>query len=142
MIYPVKQIVDGMPTFERPMDDILAELRMGGAMETLTPLRHITERQRRWYKGVCLRDLSKHDENAETVEWWDDEVKRECKGLSLLKKEVYFYQDITGNKIGIGRLTTKGVGKKNMTDFIEEILSVAMTKNWPITAPNPDLRRS
>ena len=138
--YEVKQIIDGEPTFEKPLKEILAELKVGGALKTMTPLKHITDRQRRWYKGVCLRDLAKNDENGETVGWWDTEVKRECNGLALLKKEIFFIDDGSGGRIGIGRLTTKGVGKKNMSLFIEEILSKAMVMGWPIGAPDPELR--
>ena len=138
--HEVKSVIDGEPTFEKPLAKILAELQVGGALKTLTPLEHITDRQRRWYKGVCLRDLVKNDENGESVGWWDTEVKRECNGLAYLKKEIFFIDDGAGGRVGVGRLTTKGVGKKNMTLFIEEILSKAMVKGWPIGAPDPDLR--
>lgn len=139
--YPVKSTVDGEPTFEKPLKEILAELEAGGALKTLTPLENHTDRQRRWYKGICLRDLVKNDENGETVGWWDTEIKRECNGLALLKKEIFFIDDGTGNRIGVGRLTIKGVGKNNMTLFIEEILSKAMEKDWNISPPDPDLRK-
>lgn len=132
---------EGEPTFERPLKEILAELEQGGALKTLSPLEYHTDRQRRWYKGVCLRDLAKNDENGETVGWWDTEVKRECNGLALLKKEIFFLDDGAGGRIGVGRLTIKGVGKKNMTLFIEEILSKAMEKGWDIGPPDEDLRR-
>jgi len=138
--HEVKTIVDGEPTFEKPLKEILAELEPGGALKTLKPLEYITDRQRRWYKGVCLRDLVKHDENGETAGWWDTEVKKECNGLALLKKEVFFIDDGAGNRVGVGRLTTKGVGKRNMTLFIEEIISKSMEKGWNIGPPDPDLR--
>ena len=134
-------MINGEPTFEKPLKEILAELQMGGALKTLTQLEHITDRQRRWYKGVCLRDLVKNDENGETIGWWDTEVKKECKGLALLKKEIFFIDDGSGGRIGIGRLTTKGVGKKNMTMFIEEILSQSMVKGWDVSPPDPELRK-
>ena len=136
----VVSIIDGEPTFAKPLKDILAELKMGGAIKTLTPLEHITDRQRAWYHGICLRDLVKNDENGETKGWWDTELKRECNGLALLKKEIFFIDDGTGNRIGVGRLTTKGVGKRNMTAYIEEILSQSMVKGWNIGPPDSDLR--
>lgn len=138
--FEVISIIEGEPTFAKPLNEILAELKVGGAIKTLSPLEHITDRQRRWYKGVAIRDLVKNDENGETAGWWDTELKRECNGLAYLKKEIFFIDDGSGGRIGIGRLTTKGVGKKNMTLFIEEILSKAMVKGWPIGAPDPDLR--
>jgi len=134
--------IEGEPIFEKPLKEIWNELVPGGAIKTLTLLEHITDRQRRWYKGVCLRDLVKNDENGETVGWWDTEVKKECNGLALLKREIFFIDDGSGGRIGIGRLTTKGVGKKNMMAFIEEILSKSMEKGWNIGAPDPDLRKS
>ena len=140
-IHEVISVIDGEPTFEKPLKEILAELTVGGALKTLSPLEYITDRQRRWYKGVCLRDLVRNDENGETAGWWDTELKRECKGLALLKKEIFFIDDGAGNRVGVGRLTTKGVGKRNMTLFIEEILSKAMEKGWNVSPPDPDLRK-
>lgn len=139
--HEVISIIEGEPTFKKPLAAILSELVLGGALKTLTPLEHITDRQRRWYKGVCLRDLVRNDENGETAGWWDTEVKKECNGLALLKKEIFFIDDGSGGRIGIGRLTTKGVGKKNMTLFIEEILSKSMEKGWDIGPPDPELRK-
>ena len=136
----VKSIINGQPTFEKLLPEILAELKEGGALKTLTPLEYITDQQRKWYKGVCLPALVKHDENGETDAWWDTEVKKECNGLAYLKKEIFFFEDGAGGRFGVGRLTTKGVGKKNMTLFIEEILSKSIAKGWPVTPPDPELR--
>ena len=140
-LYQVKSVIDGIPTFDRPTSEIYADLKEGGAIKTLTPNESITERQRRWFKGVCLPSLVKNDENGETAGWWDDEVKRLCRGLDYLKKEIYYTQTTDGHKIPIGRLTTVGVGKKNMTLFIEEILSVSMVKGWGVSPPDPELRK-
>lgn len=142
--YPVMQILeDGTRTFEKPVGEILSEVMHGGALKVLKPSEYITDRQRRWYKGICLRDLVKHDENGETKAWWDEKVKRECNGLAYLKKEGMVAEiRIQGvsTTISFGRLTTKGVGKRNMTAFIEEILSQAMQRGWPVSPPDPDLR--
>ncbi len=141
MEFPVIDIIEGQPTFEVPLSEILSNCKKGGAIKVLNPLEYITERQRRWYKGVAIPALVKWDENGETAEWWDTELKKECGGLAYLKKEIFFFDDMAGSRFGVGRLTTKGVGKKNMTNFIEEILSKAITKGWPISAPDPDLRK-
>ena len=138
--HQVQSIINGQPAFEKPLDVILGELEVGGAIKTLSPLEHHTDRQRRWYKGVCLRDLVKQDENGETMGWWDTEVKKKCNGLALLKKEVFFIDDGAGGRVGVGRLTIKGVGKRNMTLFIEEILSKSMSEGWDIGPPDSDLR--
>ena len=139
--YEVKSMINDQPTFEVPLGLILAEMGMGYALKILSPTEYITDRQRRWYKGVCLRDLVKNDENGETMGWWDLEVKRQCNGLALLNKEIFYFEDGLGNKIGTGRLTTKNVGRRNMTLFIEEILSKSMELGWDVSPPDPDLRR-
>ena len=142
--YEVKMITDDGPTFEKPLSEILSDLSMGGAIKTMTAVEYITDRQRRWYKGVCLRDLVKHDENGETTAFWDEKVKRLCNGLAYLKKEGMVAEIQIGGestKISFGRLTTKGVGKRNMTAFIEEILSQAMQRGWPVSAPDAELRK-
>ncbi len=141
MLHEVQNMVDGQPTFEIPLDEILAELKVGGALKVLSPLDYITDQQRKWYKGVCLTDLVKHDENGETKAWWDTEVKKECNGLAYLKKEIFFFEDGTGGRFGVGRLTTKGVGRRNMTLFIEEILSKSIAMGWNISPPDASLRK-
>ena len=138
--YQVKS-VGGIMTFEKPLKEILAELKPGGGIKILDPVEYVTDRQRRWYKGVCLPWLAKHDENQESTYWWDDEVKRLCQGLALLKQDIYFMQGVDGQKIPIGRLTTSGVGKRNMTAFIEEILAKSVEKGWGLAPPDPDLRK-
>lgn len=135
MLYPVIDIINDLPTFEVPLLEILKTLKRGGAIKILTPAEYHTERQRRWYKGICLAGLSFW--NGETKEWWDAKLKNECFGAELLKKEEWLDLE-TGEKRS--RLTIKGVGKKKMTAFIENILSKAVEMDWPITAPDPDLR--
>jgi len=141
--YPVISTINDEPTFEKPLKDILAELELGGALKTMSPLDYITDRQRRWYKGVCLRDLVKNDENGETMAWWDLEVKSKCNGLAYLKKEGLNFELKLGDevtRVTIGRLTTKGVGKRNMSLFMEEIISQSMSRGWDVVPPDPDLR--
>ena len=139
--YQVISMVDGQPTFEKPLQAILGGLERGGAIKILSPLEHHTDRQRRWYRGICLPELVRNDENGETVGWWDQEIKKDCNGLALLKKEIFFIDDGTGGRVGVGRLTIKGVGKRNMTLFIEEILSKSLSKGWNISPPDSDLRK-
>lgn len=135
--HPVQSIVNGKPIFDVPVEQILAVLKFGGALKTLSPTEYISDQQRRWFKGVCLPALVKNDENGETLEWWDTEVKRRCGGLAYLKKEIFFMD----NGQSIGRLTTKGVGVRNMTNFIEEILSKSIALGWPVTPPDAELRK-
>lgn len=135
--HPIIDIVDGQPTFEKKLSEIFLDCKKGGAMKILSPLESITDRQRRWYKGVALRDLVKNDQNGETKGWWDTEVKRRCNGIALLKIESITLEDGTV----ISWLTTVGVGKRNMTLFIEEILSKRVELGWEVNAPDPDLRK-
>jgi hypothetical protein len=130
--YQVKDIIDGQPTFEKPLQEILKDCKRGGAIQILDAVEYITDQQRRWYKGICLPHLAKYDENQESVEFWDTEVKKKCGGLMFLKKEIF----ITEDGLPIGRLTTKGVGKANMTAFIKEILAKSVQYNWGITPPD------
>jgi len=139
--YQVKSMIDGLPTFEKPLQEILKDCKVGGAIQILDAADYITDQQRRWYKGVCLPHLAKNDENQESVEYWDTEVKKLCKGLAYLNKEIFFLEDNMGSKYGIGRLTTKGVGKYNMTAFIKEILAASVKYNWGISPPDIELRK-
>ena len=133
--HQVKAIIDNMPTFEKPLADILSGLVVGGAIKTLTPLEHHTDRQRRWYKGVCLKGLS--DWNGDTKDEWDLRLKAECSGAELLKSETIYL----GPGTSCIRLTIIGTGKKNLTAYIENILSKAIEMNWPVTPPDSELRK-
>ena len=137
--YKVEAIIDGEPTFCVPLNLILAELDIGGALKVLSPLEYHTDRQRKWYRGICLKGLS--DWNGDTVEEWDAGLKAECGGDELLNKEtVYMGQMSNGKPVVLERRTIVGVGKRNMTTFIENILSKSIEKGWIVTPPDPELR--
>lgn len=141
MEYPNLSKVEGQPSFEKSPIDILNSVKVGGAIKVLDPLDYITSRQRCWYKGICLPYLAKQSGDANSTEWWDNYLKKECNGLSLLKKEIFFIEDIMGNEIPVGRLTTKGVGKKNMRLFIDAILEKSDKEKWELKAPDKELRK-
>lgn len=132
--HEVISIIEGEPTFEKPLKEILAELAPGGALKTLSTLEYHTDQQRRWYKGVCLKGLS--DWNGDTKEEWDLRLKALCSGNELLKREAIYL----GPGTSCNRLTIVGVSKKNLTAYIENILSKAIEMDWPVTPPDPDLR--
>jgi len=138
MEHKVISIIDGMPTFLIPLSEILKECKPGGALKTLDPLEYHTEQQRKWYKGICLTGLS--DWNGETKDEWDLRLKAECNGIELLRKQP-IKLILFGQEVAINRLTIEGVGKKNMTAFIENILSLAIKKDWPVTPPDKELRK-
>ena len=140
--YQVKSIINGEPTFSKPLTAILSELKVGGCIKTLTPLEYHTDRQRRWIKGVCLRNLS--DWSGDTKEEWDLRLKALCGGNELLKKETIYL----GPGTTCERLTIIGVGKRNLTAYIENILSKAIEMDWKdtegnpiIVPPDPELRK-
>jgi len=133
-LYEAK-FVNGEPTFKKPVSEIVAEVRDGGAIQVLSPTDYHTSRQRKWYRGICLRGLS--DWNGDTPSEWDDRLKRECGGTELLKTEPIWMAD--GNICS--RLTIRGVGKQKMTAYIENILSKSIEMEWPVTPPDPDLRK-
>ena len=132
--HQVESIVEGQPTFHVRLATILDELELGGALKTLSPLEHHTDRQRKWYKGICLKGLS--DWNGDTPSEWDLRLKAECGGNELLHSEIIAF----GNGLTCKRLTIVGVGKKNMTQFLENILSKAIEQDWPVTPPDSELR--
>ncbi|KKN39455.1 hypothetical protein LCGC14_0743250 [marine sediment metagenome] len=136
---PTHQIIDvinGQPTFEKKLDEIFLDCKKGGAIKILSPLDYHTDQQRKWYRGVCLKGLS--DWNGNTPGEWDLVLKALCSGSELLKKEDVLLPD----RETCIRLTIVGVGKKNMTAFIENILSKAIEMDWPVTPPDPELRKT
>lgn len=94
----------------------------------------ITDRQRRWYKGICLKGLS--DWNSETVDEWDYRLKVEC-GSEIFKMLEFEYE----GKTFFRPQSITSISKKSMTDFIENILSKSITMDWPVYPPDPDLRK-
>lgn len=93
----------------------------------------ITDRQRRWYKGVCLKGLAEW--NGETKDEWDYRLKVEC-GSEIFKMLRFQYGEMVYWRPE--SITSKT--KKQMTQYIENILSKAITENWPVYPPDPDLR--
>jgi hypothetical protein len=132
--FQIISIIDGQPTFNDPLREILAHCRHGGAIKIMDPVEYITDRQRAWYNGPCLTGLSQW--SGDSREHWDRILKREC-GAGLLKRETFL--DETGK--AVTRWTIKGVGKNNMTLFIEKILKYGLENDLPIVPPDPELRR-
>ncbi len=134
-MYQVKSIVNGQPTFEKRLQEILAELKMGGAIETLTPLNYITERQRRWWKGVLLPALAK--DSGDSVEYWETKLK-----LSVLPDDfIPFYVPIGKQVFPIIPSITK-LSLKKMNTLIEG--SVQKCHEWGliwVSLPDKDLRK-
>ena len=137
--YPVISVYDNgdgviVPSFATPWTEIVSQFKVGGALAVLDPLEAHTARQRAWYKGICLPGLA---ENGDSVFFWDHKLKSECNGLELLNRETFALMD--GSIVG--RLTTVGVSKSRMTQFIESILTWSQKNDWPVLPPDEDLRK-
>jgi hypothetical protein len=137
--WPILGIIDNEPCLPVPLAEVWASCKAGGAIEILSPVEYHTSRQRGWYRGICLKGLS--DWTGDTVEHWDHALKIECGGDLLNKEAVYLGKMSNGAPCVVERLTIVGVGKRNMTAFIERVLEKAIEKDWPVTPPDESLRR-
>jgi len=141
MIYKVQSIINGQPTFSFPMNLILSELEIGGALKILSPLEYHTDRQRAWYRGVAVPALA--EQLALSIEEADHLLKAACGGDDILKREMIYVGKLSnGQPVCHERMTIVGVGKKNMSIFIDNILAEAVTHEWRIQPPEPELRRT
>ena len=134
--HPVRPISDELGT-DITFKGLLEECGPGGAIKTLSALEAHTERQRNWYKGVCLAYLS--DKTGYTEDEMDMRIKAECG--SMLKKEAILlgYQP-DGKPLVYYRPTITGVGKRKMADFITNVLAASVTHEWGLPHPDPELR--
>ena len=71
--YPVISMIDGQPTFQKPMTEILSEFKKGGAMRLLNAAEYNTLQQQAWWKGILLPALS--DDNGESMQCWETRLK-------------------------------------------------------------------
>ncbi|HDY87680.1 MAG TPA: hypothetical protein ENH82_06115 [bacterium] len=110
--YAVQTVIDGQPTFEKPLDEILADLKMGGALRTLTPLEYITLQQIKWIKGVLLPALAA--DTGDSVAVWEARLKRNVMPEDFPPTVV---QDGPYVNVSLPSITT--LGKKKMGQFIE-----------------------
>ena len=129
MHFRVVDMIDGLPTFEEPMNSILAHCQKGGAIKILSPLEYHTDRQRAWFKGVLLPALAK--DQGDTVGHWQKKLIKEV-----------FPEDIKREDGLMVYPSISQYGKKKMTTLIEE--SVAQCHDWGfmwVTLPESELRK-
>jgi len=125
--------IDGQPLTQWPTIQHEAAKYPHFVISVLNEDEAITDRQRRWYKGPCLTGLSEW--NGETKDEWDYRLKIEC-GAEIFKVQKYQYGDMVyWRPESIANKT-----KKQITEYIENILSTAITNGWPVYPPDPDLR--
>ena len=128
----VKAMVDGQPTFAKPLPEILSELRAGGALKVLSPIEYHTDRQRRWFKGILLKSLS--DDNGESTRQWESKL------ITAIFPEDVQYVSVN-NQVFANIPSITRYGKKKMIQLIEE--SVPMCHEWGfawVTYPDEELR--
>ena len=133
--YEVQDIIDDQPTFEKPLDEILGELKYGGALKVLTPLEYITARQVRWFKGILLPALEKDTGNS--VLWWETTLK-----TVVLPDDFPITVERVGDMVLIQIPSITTLSKTKMTMLIKG--SVAHCRDecdllW-VTLPDEELR--
>ena len=134
--HEVISMIDGEPTFAKPLKEILAEVKMGGALKTLTPLEYITNQQIAWWKGILLPALA--EDSGDSVGYWETKLK-----LAVLPDDfVPFYVPLGKQVFPIIPSITI-LSKKKMNILIEE--SVEKCWKWGfawVTLPDKELRKS
>ena len=133
--HEVKSIIDGEPTFEKPLAEILAELKLGGALKTMTPFEYITNQQIAWWKGILLPALAK--DSGDSVGYWETKLK-----LAVLPDDFApFYVPLGKQIFPIIPSITK-LSKKKMNVLIEG--SVDKCQEWGfvwVTLPDKEKRK-
>lgn len=139
-LHEVKSIIGNQPTFDVPLDEILAECRVGGALDVLNRAEYITEQQRRWFKGVLLPALAKH--TGDSKESWETRLK-----LAVLPDDFQPYYLPIGKQVMAVVPSITKLSKKKMGELIEG--SVAHLRDesiygdeflW-VTLPDSDKKR-
>ena len=134
--HQVKAMIDGEPTFEKPLKEILAECVLGGALKTLSPLDYITGQQIAWWKGILLPALAK--DSGDTVGYWETKLK-----LAVLPDDFVPFYIPLGKQIFPIIPSITILSKKKMNILIEG--SVDKCHEWEIlwvTLPDSELRNS
>ncbi len=120
------------PVFDKPVIEIAAEVPPGGALAVKSAKEYHSDRQRAWYWAVAVKalvDIGYSQGEADMI------LKATC-GSTLLKKEaLYIGRDADNKPITATRLSIVGVGKRNMSKFIDNIIAASITNEWFIQPP-------
>jgi len=134
MYFEFRQNPDGQPQGQWPAFYHEVNKHPIAHVKVLNAEQYHTDRQRRWYRGVCLKGLA--DWNGDSVDQWDIRLKTLC-GSELFKfRSVRYDRNVVIVPDSISNRT-----KRQMTQFIENILAKAIEMEWPVYPPDPDLRR-
>ena len=134
--YEVKSIVNNQPTFEKPLSRILEDLKLGGALRTLTPIEYITHQQIAWWKGVLLPALAK--DSGDSIGYWETKLK-----LAVLPDDFAPYYVPLGKQVFPIIPSIKILSKKKMGILIEG--SVDKCHEWGfiwVTLPDEELKNT
>jgi hypothetical protein len=130
----VTSIREGQPIFDKPLQDLLKECVVGGALQVLSPKEFITHQQIKWWKGVLLPALSKN--TGDSIECWETRLK-----LSVMPDEFKPETVLVGNTeyTRIPSITKLGIKKMN------ELIEGSVEKCWDwglswVTLPDSELR--
>jgi hypothetical protein len=69
----VLSVIDGQPTFDKSLQELLKQCESGSIIQLLTPAEYISLQQIRWFKGVLLPALSK--DTGDSIAWWETTLK-------------------------------------------------------------------
>lgn len=134
--YPRLNLV-GEPEFDRPVNEIAAEVQIDGALVVKNAREYHSDRQRAWYWAVAVKAL----EDAGYSQGEADMVLKATCGADLLKKEtLYIGRDADNKPITATRHSIAGVGKQKFSKFIDNIIAASITNEWFIQPPDPELR--
>jgi hypothetical protein len=127
--------VDGQPTFDKPLQELLVECVSGSVLQLLTPDEYLSLQRIRWWKGVLLPALAK--ETGDSIEHWETTLK-----LAVMPDEFQpFYIPIKKQVFPIIPSITK-LSNKKMDRMIEG--SVAKCHEYGltwVTLPDKELRK-
>ena len=138
--YQVRAIIDGQPTFDKPLTTILGGLKQGGGIKTLTPLEYLTEQQRAWWKGILLPELS--NRTGDSIDWWETRLK-----LAVMPDEFAPSYVAVGTKVMAYVPSITILGKKKMRWLIDGAVKHLHNEEiygdtfLDITEPDKELRR-
>ena len=133
--HEVKSIIDGEPTFEKPLPEILAELKLGGALKTMTPFEYITNQQIAWWKGILLPALAR--DSGDSISYWEAKLK-----IAVMPKEFEPYYVPLGRQVFPIIPSITKLSKKKMNVLIEG--SVDKCQEWGfvwVTLPDKEKRK-
>lgn len=133
--FQVISIIDGKPTFKKPLESIVSDLKVGGGIKLLTQAEYITGQQIAWFKGVLLKSLS--DDTGNSVAYWETKLK-----LAVLPDDFQPVYIPLGKQVFpvVPSITILGVRKMNL--LIEG--SVEKCHEWGfdwVTLPDSELRK-